>query len=42
MPKGPLIQDPVKRRIAIAVVMAVLFLASMVGAWLITGASLGL
>lgn len=42
MPKGPLIQDPAKRRLVIAITMAALLVASLVAAATITGASLGL
>lgn len=41
MPKGPLIQDPAKREIVIAVVMGVLLILSLAGAALITKAKLG-
>lgn len=42
MPKGPLIQDPAKRRLAIAIAMGALLVASLIAAVLISGATLGL
>lgn len=42
MPKGPLIQDPVKRRLAIAIAMGALLVASLILAAVISGATLGL
>ncbi len=42
MPKGPLIQDPTKRRLAIAIAMGALLVASLAAATLISGAKLGL
>lgn len=42
MPKGPLIQDPAKRRMVIAIMMGVLLTGSLVVAALISGAKLGL
>lgn len=42
MPKGPLIQDPVKRRLVIAIAMGALLVISLASAWLISGATLGL
>jgi|GEM_PF-2510775 len=42
MPKGPLIQDPFKRRLAIAILMGALLTGSLIAAKLITGAELGL
>jgi len=42
MPKGPLIQDPGKRRLVIAIVMGALLVASLVAAAVISGAKLGL
>ncbi|MEM6506494.1 MAG: hypothetical protein AAF711_13715 [Planctomycetota bacterium] len=42
MPKGPLIQDPEKRRLAIALIMGVLLTVSLAAAILISGADLGL
>lgn len=42
MPKGPLIQDPAKRNLVIAIVMGALLVASLTAAALISGASLGL
>lgn len=41
MPKAPLIQDPAKRRLAIAIAMGALLMASLVAAALISGAGLG-
>ena len=41
MPKGPLIEDPFKRQVAIAIGMGLLLVASLSGAALITGATLG-
>ena len=42
MPKDPLIQDPGKRRLVIAIVMGVLLFLSLLAAALISGATLGL
>lgn len=42
MPKGPLIQDPAKRRLMIAIAMGALLVFSFVSAALISGAGLGL
>ena len=42
MPKGPLIQDPTKRRLVIAIAMGALLVASLITAALISGATLGL
>ena len=42
MPKEPLIQDPAKRRIVIAIAMGALLVLSLLSAWLISGAKLGL
>ena len=42
MPKGPLIQDPAKRTLVIAILMGVLLAGSLIAAKLITGAELGL
>ena len=41
MPKGPLIEDPFKRQVVIAVLMGLLFAASLGAVVLITGAGLG-
>lgn len=40
MPKPPLINDPSKRETAIAIVMAVVLVGSLLLTWLLTGASL--
>ena len=42
MPKGPLIQDPAKRSLVIAIVMGALLVLSLTAAALISGAGLGL
>ena len=42
MPKEPLIKDPGKRRLVIAVVMGVLLFVSLLAAAMISGATLGL
>ena len=42
MPTGPLIQNPAKRRLVIAIVMGVLLVGSLVAAAMISGAKLGL
>lgn len=42
MPKGPLIQDPDKRRLAIAILMGALLVISLAAATLISGADMGL
>ncbi|MGB0767413.1 MAG: hypothetical protein ACPGYV_06860 [Phycisphaeraceae bacterium] len=42
MPKGPIIQDPLKRRLAIALLMGTLLATSLIAAAWITGARLGL
>ena len=42
MPKDPLIKDPAKRRLVIAIVMGVLLVVSLLLATLISGAKLGL
>lgn len=42
MPKGPLIEDPAKRHLVIAIAMGLLLAASLGAAYLITGATLGL
>jgi len=42
MPKDPLIKDPGKRRLVIAIAMGVLLAASLFAAGLISGATLGL
>ena len=41
MVKGPLIENPARRRLVIAVLMGTLLAASLGAAWLITGATLG-
>lgn len=41
MPKGPLIEDPFKRSLVIAVAMGLLLALSLFAAGLITGAKLG-
>ncbi|MFK7789389.1 MAG: hypothetical protein AB8C95_07880 [Phycisphaeraceae bacterium] len=42
MPKGPLIQDPAKRRLVVAITMGALLVVSLTLAALISGATLGL
>jgi hypothetical protein len=42
MPKDPLIKDPGKRRLVIAIAMGVLLVVSLAAAALISGATLGL
>jgi hypothetical protein len=42
MPKGPLIQDPTKRRLVIAIAMGALLALSWLAAVAISGAKLGL
>ena len=42
LPKDPLIQNPAKRRLVIAIVMGALLVASLILATLISGAKLGL
>lgn len=42
MPKGPLIQDPTKRRLVIAIAMGALLVLTLGAAALISGAGLGL
>lgn len=42
MPKDPLIQDPTKRRLAIAITMGTLLAVSLTAATLISHANLGL
>ncbi len=42
MPKGPLIQNPAKRRLVIAIAMGALLVLSLTAAAIISGAGLGL
>lgn len=42
MPKDPLIKDPAKRRLVIAIAMGALLVASLIIAKLISSAKLGL
>ena len=42
MPKDPLIKDPAKRRVVIAIAMGTLLVVSLILATLISGAKLGL
>ena len=42
MPKGPLIQNPAKRTLVIAILMGALLAGSLIAAMLITGADLGI
>ncbi len=41
MPKGPLIQDRVKREVVVAIAMGLLLVLSLTAAALLTGATLG-